>query len=104
MKYFLCIILLGLVLVSCNYDTKMKYVETQCADEWNYDPDINIHKNNIKHYLQTKGIEVGEIQITTIPTVGMTCQACTCPSDRTVYITVSANDKAKALAAGFVEY
>lgn len=103
MKNFLLIIA-GILLVSCNYDTKMKYNETQCADEWNYDPDINVHKNNIKHYLLTKGIETGDIQIVTTPISGMVCEACTCPSDRTIYITVTPNDKAKAIAAGFVEY
>ncbi len=82
----------------------MKYVETQCADEWNYDPDVNVHKNNIKHYLQSKSIEAVEIQVVTTPNTEMICQACTCPSDRTIYITVTPNDKAKAIAAGFIEY
>jgi hypothetical protein len=103
MKPFV-IILFCTLLVSCNFNSKLKYVETQCADEWVYDNEQTIHKNNIKGYLEMKGIETGEIQIITSPETEITCQSCDCPSNRTIYITVSTDDKAKALALGFVEY
>lgn len=94
-----------LFMVGCNFDTKMKYNETQCADEWMHDNDPAIHKNNIKEYLLMKGIETGEITIETIPGSDtlMFCEACNCPSNKMVYIHISAEDKAKALALGFTE-
>jgi hypothetical protein len=101
---FAFLLLLPLLLASCNFDTKLKYVETQCADEWAYDTDQIQHKNNIRGYLDMKGIETGEITLANTPDTEMTCQSCDCPSNRTVYITISADDKAKALALGFVEY
>src|SRR5688572_5056594 len=102
MKRFAFVLILPLIFASCNFDTKLKYVETQCADEWAFDADQTQHKNNIKGYLEMKGIETGEINIVTTPDTEMDCQACDCPSDRTVYITISADDKAKALALGFM--
>jgi hypothetical protein len=104
MNRFALLLILPFVLAGCNFDTKLKYVETQCADEWAYDPDMTQHKNNIKGYLEMKGIETGEINIITTPNTAMACQACDCQSDRTVYITISPDDKAKALALGFMEY
>jgi len=83
----------------------MKYNETQCADEWVYDNDENIHKNNIKEYLLMKGIETGEITIETIPGSDtlLFCEACDCPSSRVVTIMITTDDKAKAMALGFTE-
>ncbi len=105
MKKIVAIIVSVVFLTGCNFDTKMKYNETQCADEWVYDNDPVVHKNNIKEYLLMKGIETGEISIETIPGSDtlVFCEACNCSSNRIVHITISADDKAKAIALGFIE-
>jgi len=101
MKRLLLLSTVALLLVSCEYNNKLKYNETQCSDPWLYDSNPSVHKENIREYLKGHGIETGDIQITTDPDAAQTCLACVCQSGRIIHITVSDGDKELALALGF---
>jgi hypothetical protein len=91
-----------LLLTSCNYNNKLVYTETQCADPWEHNNNQVIYKNNIHQYLSTHGVNTNQIEIEGPDTPGlMYCAACNCPSSRTIEIWVTDAEVTQAQSLGF---
>jgi hypothetical protein len=91
------------MLTSCNYNNKLVYTETQCADPWEHDSNQTVYKNNIHQYLAAHGVNTNliEIEVPDTPNGIVYCAACTCPSGRSIEIWVTDAEVTQAQSLGF---
>jgi hypothetical protein len=91
-------------------EVDVAYAETQCADPWlrptntsaiGYVAD-DMRATAILGYLKTNGVpSARDVRFQAPPPVGFNCQACTCPSGRTIRVTISSVDLENARKIGF---
>lgn len=112
MKTIILVLSLGLLGFACedqaasledkNDLVRMVIQETQCANPWEMSQDRGEYRNNIKDYLQTKGVEAKSVEVLDeLPPDTALCMACTCWSGNNIYVSVPASQVDEAEALGF---
>jgi hypothetical protein len=78
------------------------YAATQCADPWQNNASNEVTAQNVKSYLESQGVEVITVSVNRTSN-DATCLACTCPSGKTIYVTVADSEsiRIKLLQLGF---
>jgi hypothetical protein len=108
-----CICSLLIYLIACKKEEQatagtmvFTWAQTQCDDPWlsNADNDTETIKN-IVQYLKAAGLEGPSLAVTlkTESSAPANCAACSCPTGKTVYVSVEQSEtlKEKYLQAGF---
>jgi hypothetical protein len=102
--------LMGLLfLASCNKDSDcsscvlMGYTQTQCADPWGYGVDRSdvAVEYAVRDFFASNGVVINDVSIYGETQPVTNCTACSCPTGKTIYALVDADDRAALTQVGF---
>ncbi len=79
------------------------YGQTQCNDAWQSVEGSGDTKDNLRRFLESKGLQVQEIVLKDAPAGMMYCEACNCPTGRMFMVSSLDADRKEDqwLALGF---
>ena len=81
----------------------VKYDETQCSDQWDYNDNNEVLKEHVETYLKGKGVKVLEMEIFIDADPQQNCSACTCKTGRTIKVKIKKRDLDDAKNLGFYQ-